>query len=418
MKNQKQEFAELDRALDEFLEKRKAAGQEIKTAAEAESIASTMLGRLLTRLLEGEMNDHLGYRRGEAKVGDNERNGHTTKRLKTDTIGEVRVQMPRDRQGRFLPRSVPKHKRRLEGFDEKILALYARGLTTREIKAYLAEQYRMDVSADFISNVTDEILPELEQWQNRPLESVYPVVFFDAMHIKMRGDNGLVTAKAVQIALGVDASGRKDVLGMWIAENETAKNWFKVFNELKARGVVDILIAVSDGLTGMQEAVAAAFPKTLLQTCIVHLIRNSLKFVNMKDYKEVTAGLKTIYRAVNADAAMQALEAFESSDLGRKYPEIGRKWRSGWDRVIPFFEFSPEVRRLIYTTNAVESLNRELRKVTKTRAAFPNKAALMKLLYLAVRNVTQKWKRPSPYWKSALRELAIQFEDRLIPFID
>ena len=178
------------------------------------------------------------------------------------------------------------------------------------------------------------------------------------------------------------------------------------------------MIAVSDGLTGMQEAVAAAFPKTLLQTCIVHLIRNSLKFVNMKDYKEVTAGLKTIYRAVNADAAMQALEAFESSDLGRKYPEIGRKWRSAWDRVIPFFEFSPEVRRLIYTTNAIESLNRELRKVTKTRAAFPNKAALMKLLYLAVRNVTQKWKRPSPYWKSALRELAIQFEDRLIPFID
>lgn len=347
MKDQKQPLAELDKSLDEFLQKRKEADQEIKTAAEAEHIMTAMLVRLLSRFQEGEINDHLGYRRGEAKVGDNERNGHTTKRLKTvktETLGEVSVEVPRDRQGHFLPRSVPKHKRRLDGFGEKILALYARGLTTREIKAYLAEQYSMHVSADFISNVTDEILPELQQWQNRPLESVYPVVFFDAVHIKMRGDNGRVTAKAVQIASGEDASGRKDVLGMWIAENETAKNWFKVFTELKARGCTDILIAVSDGLVGMQETVAAAFPQALLQTCIVHLIRNNLKFVNMKDYKAVTAGLKTIYRAVNAEAAMQALEDFEASALGRKYPEIGRKWRLVWDRVIPFFEFSPEVR--------------------------------------------------------------------------
>ncbi|MFU0841466.1 MAG: Mutator family transposase [Burkholderia sp.] len=407
-----------DKYAEQLLEDMKKSGREIKSSGEAEDIMAHMLGRLLTKMLDGEMTNHLGYGKGEARLGDNERNGHSSKTMKSPKVGSVKVDVPRDRKGRFQPGIIPKHKRNLEGFDEKILALYARGMTVREIQGFLYDEYGMETSAEFISDVTDAILPELEKWQNRPLSPVYPVIFFDAIRIKIRGENGIVTPRAVHIALGVDTDGKKDVLGMWIAENESAKYWLTVFNELKNRGVTDILIAVTDGLKGMKEALEAAFPKTLLQTCIIHLIRNSLKMVSYKDYKAVTAALKPIYRAVNAEQARQALDDFSSSDLGKKYPYIAKQWLDARDRVIPFFDFSPNVRRLIYTTNAIESLNRDLRKAAKTRASFPTEAAAMKLLYLAVRKVEKRWLRPSPYWKAAMTELAIEFGDRLTPCLD
>ena len=407
-----------DKLAEQILEDLKKSGREIKSSGEADDFMAHLLGRLLTKMLEGEMTHHLGYEKGQARPGDNERNGHSSKTLKSPKLGTIHVDVPRDRKGRFTPRIVPKHKRTLDGFDEKILALYARGLTTREIQGYLYDEYGMETSAEFISDVTDAILPELQKWQDRPLSPVYPVIFFDAIRIKTRGENGVVTPRAVHIALGVDTDGKKDVLGLWMAENESAKYWLKVFNELKNRGVNDILIAVTDGLKGMQEALETAFPKTMLQTCIVHLIRNSLKMVNYKDYKAVVAALKPVYRAVNAEEARQALNDFAQSELGKKYSYIEKIWLDAWNRVIPFFEFSPAVRRLIYTTNAIESLNRDLRKVVKTRASFPSETAALKLLYLAIRKVERRWVRPSPYWKTAMRELTIEFGDRIAPFFD
>ena len=414
----KREPDPFDKYAEQLLEDMKKSGREIKTSGQAEDIMAHMLGRLLTKMLEGEMTHHLGYEKGQASSGDNERNGHSCKTVKSPKLGAVRVNIPRDRRGRFLPQIIPKHKRQLDGFDEKILALYARGLTTREIQGFLHDEYGMETSAEFISDVTDAIVPELQNWQNSPLSPVYSVVFFDAIRIRVRGENGLVTPKAVHIALGVDMDGRKDVLGMWMAETESARYWLKVFNEIKNRGVADILIAVTDGLKGMKEALEAAFPKTVLQTCIVHLIRNSLKTVSHKDYKAVTEALKPIYRAANAQAARQVLDEFAQTELSQKYPYIVRQWLEAWDRVIPFFDFSANVRRLIYTTNAIESLNRDLRKVVKIRASFPTEMAAMKLLYLAVRKIEKRWLRPSTFWKAAMRELAIEFGDRITPYID
>ena len=405
----------LDEAIDQTL---KALGKEPKTAREADDIVTMMMGRLLSRMLEGEMDNHLGYRWGEKKIGDNERNGHSSKTLRSEKHGEIPVDIPRDRKGRFVPRAVPKHKRRLEDFDEKILAMYARGLSTREIREMLLETYGLEVSAEFISDVTDQVTPEVEKWQSRPLAPVYPVVFFDAIRVKIRSSDGVVIPKAVHIALGIDVNGCKDVLGMWVCETESAKHWLSVFNEMKARGVQDILIAVTDGLKGMTEALEAAFPCVMHQTCIVHLIRNSLKFVASKDYKAVTSALKAIYRAASADAARSALNEFASSELGGKYPHIATMWLNSWEKVIPFFEFSPGVRKLIYTTNSIEGLNRQIRKVIKTRASFPNDKAALKLMFLAIRNITRKWRAASTYWKTALKEMAIQFGDRLVPYLD
>ena len=310
----------LDSVAGQILENAKKSGLEINTAEDAENLMAHMLGRLLTQMLDGEMTNHLGYERGGKRVTENERNGHSSKTLKSSSLGNIRIDVPRDRKGEFEPRVVPKHKRQLAGFEDKVLALYARGLSTREIQGFLYDEYGMETSAEFISDVTDAILPEVEKWQNRPLDPFYTTVFFDAIRVKIRGDNGIVTPKAVHLALGVNAQGRKEVLGMWVADNESAKYWLKVFTELKNRGVSDILIAVTDGLKGMKEALEAAFPNTLLQTCIVHLIRNSLKFVGYKDYKAVAGALKPIYRAVNAADARKELDAFAQSELGLRYP--------------------------------------------------------------------------------------------------
>ena len=367
---------------------------------------------LIERALGAEMSHHLGYARNGVKpagVG-NQRNGSSGKTVLTGEES-LRIEVPRDRTGSFEPQLIGKHERRFTGFDDKIIAMYARGMTVREIKAFLAEMYAVDVSPDLISSVTDEVMAEVGQWQSRPLEAMYPVVFFDALRVKIR-DETLVRTKAVYLALGILPDGSRDILGIWIENTEGAKFWMKVFNDLKTRGCNDILIAVTDGLKGMGEALAVVYPATTLQTCIVHLIRNSLDYASWKDRKALAAALKPIYQAVNADAALAALEAFEQGPWGKKFPTVAAAWRRAWDKVIPFFAFPPEVRRVIYTTNAIESVNARLRKIIKTRGHFPSDEAATKLIWLALRNITADWGRAALHWKSAMNQFAILYEDR------
>jgi putative transposase len=306
---------------------------------------------------------------------------------------------------------IGKHERRFEGFDDKILAMYARGMTVREIQGYLREMYAMEVSPDFISSVTDAVMSEVTAWQSRPLEGMYPVVMFDAVRVKIR-EEGVVRSKAVYLALGVLADGSKDILGIWIEATEGAKFWMKVFNDLKTRGCQDILIAVTDGLAGMGEALAVVYPVTTLQTCIVHLIRNSLSYAGWRERKELAAALKPIYTAVNAEVAEEELAAFAQGAWGKKFPTVAVSWRRAWDKVIPFFAFPPEVRRVIYTTNAIESVNARLRKIIKIRGHFPSDAAATKLIWLALRNITTTWAKSDSHWRPAMNQFAILYEDR------
>lgn len=327
--------------------------------------------------------------------------------------GSIRIEVPRDRDGSFAPLLIPKHERRFTGFDDKIIAMYARGMTVREIQGFLQEQYGTEVSPEFISSVTDEVMAEVTAWQARPLEPMYPVVFFDALRVKIR-DNGVVRNKAIYLALGVLPDGTRDILGLWIEGTEGAKFWMQVFNDLKTRGVHDILIAVTDGLKGMPEALGAVFPATTLQTCIVHLIRNSLDYASWKDRKALATAIRPIYTAPSAEAALAELEAFEQGPWGQKFPVVTRAWRHAWDRVIPFFAFPPEVRKVIYTTNAIENINAQLRKIIKTRGHFPSDEAATKLLWLALRNITADWGRPARDWKQAMIQFAILYEDRFV----
>ncbi|MGC0388211.1 MULTISPECIES: IS256 family transposase [Bradyrhizobium] len=361
---------------------------------------------LLERALGAELTHHLGYEKGDpaGRGSGNSRNGTSSKALLTDD-GEIEIEVPRDRAGTFEPVIVAKGQTRFDGFDEKIISLYGRGMTVREIQGHLAELYGTEVSPDLISKVTDAILDEVREWQSRPLEAIYPVVFFDALRVKIR-DEGMVKNKAVYVVLGITASGEKDVLGLWIEQTEGAKFWLKVMNDLRNRGVADILIAVVDGLKGFPEAINSVFPKAMVQTCIVHLIRNSLSFVSWKDRKAILPSIKAIYHAENADAALLRLEDFEA-EWGKRYPAIGAAWRRAWEHVIPFFAFAPEIRKMIYTTNTVEALNRSLRKIIKTRGSFPNDEAAMKLLYLAIRNAGIHWRRPVA-WTAAMGQFAIQ----------
>ena len=366
--------------------------------------------RLLERALGAELSDHLGYEKGDpaGRGSGNSRNGHSVKTVLSED-GAIEIAVPRDRNGTFEPQLVPKGQRRIDGFDERIISLYARGLSVREIQAHLEEMYGVEVSPDLVSRVTDAVLEDVREWQSRPLDAVYPVVFFDALRVKIR-DEGLVRNKAVYIALAITGEGDKEVLGLWIEQTEGAKFWLKVMNELKTRGVQDVLIAVVDGLKGFPEAIGASFPQTIVQTCIVHLIRNSLAFVSWKDRKAVLPGLRAIYRADTAEAALVELEAFEA-EWGRRYPAIGQSWRRAWQHVVPLFAFPPAIRRMIYTTNAVESLHRSLRKIIKTRGSFPTDEAAVKLLFLAIRNAGVRWRRPVA-WTAALGQFAILFGDR------
>ncbi|HHJ1408420.1 TPA: IS256 family transposase [Pseudomonas aeruginosa] len=381
--------------------------------AEAINAASLAFKKaLIERALAGELNHHLGYPAGTAKPErmSNQRNGKGAKTVLTQE-GPIRIDVPRDREGSFAPLLIPKHERRFTGFDDKIVAMYARGMTVREIQGFLLEQYGTDVSPDFISSVTDEVMAEVTAWQARPLEPMYPVVFFDALRVKIRED-AVVRNKAVYLALGVLPDGTRDILGLWIEGTEGAKFWMKVFNDLKTRGVGDILIAVTDGLKGIPEALAAVFPATTLQTCIVHLIRNSLDYASWKDRKALAAAIRPIYTAVSAEAALAALDAFADGPWGQKFPTVCAAWRNAWDRVIPFFAFAPEIRKVIYTTNAIENINSQLRKIIKTRGHFPTDEAASKLIWLALRNITAKWSRSAHDWKQAMNQFAILYADR------
>jgi putative transposase len=380
-----------------------------------ESLFKQFKKAVLERALGAELTAHLGYDKGQDKPEhqSNHRNGTTAKRILTDQ-GSLEIEVPRDRESSFEPQLIKKGERRFNGFDDKIIAMYARGMTVREIQGYLEEMYGVVVSPDLISQVTDAVMEEVREWQNRPLERLYPVVFFDALRIKIR-DEGTVKNKAVYLALGVLPDGTKDILGIWIEQSEGAKFWLRVMTEIKNRGVSDILIAVVDGLKGFPEAITAVFPLTQVQTCVVHLIRNSLEYVGWKDRKAVAAELKTIYRAETAEAALAALDAFSQGPWGKKYPPIALIWKRQWEQVIPFFSYPVEVRKIIYTTNAIESLHMQLRKIIKNRGHFPNDEAAVKLLYLALRNITKDWKMSAREWKSAMNQFAILFADRFEP---
>jgi transposase-like protein len=387
-------------------------GQGPLTPEELEITVRRFKKAVIERAMGGELTHHLGYPPGGTKPDDttNHRNGTSEKTVLTDD-GPLTIDVPRDRESTFEPRLIGKHERRFTGFDDKIIALYSRGLTVREIQAFLAEMYATEVSADFISSVTDAVTAEIAAWQARPLEPVYPVIFFDALRVKMR-DEGTVRNKAVYLALGVLRDGTREILGLWIEQTEGAKFWMKVFSDLKSRGCHDILIAVTDGLKGMSEALAAVYPATTLQTCIVHLLRNSLEYGNWKQRKPLAAALRPIYTAPSADAAMDALDEFERGPWGTRFPTVVASWRRAWAHVIPFFAFPPEIRRVISTTNALESLNARVRKIIKTRGHFPNDDAATKLIWLALRNISAAWSRSSPAWRPAMNQFAILYGDR------
>jgi len=382
------------------------------TGAEVNVASMAFKKALIERALGAELGHHLGYPSGETKpeATSNQRNGTSGKTVMTED-GPLRIDVPRDRDGSFEPLLIAKHERRFTGFDDKIIAMYARGMTVREVQGFLIDQYGVDVSPEFISSVTDAVMAEVGAWQARPLEPMYPVVFFDALRVKIRED-GVVRNKAIYLALGVLPDGTRDILGLWIENTEGAKFWMKVFNDLKTRGVADILIAVTDGLKGMPEALGAVYPATTLQTCIVHLIRNSLDFASWKDRKLLAAAIKPIYTATSAEAAQAELDAFEQGPWGQKFPTVVAAWRRAWDRVIPFFAFPPAVRRVIYTTNAIESINARLRKIIKTRGHFPSDDAAAKLIWLALRNITADWGRAAHNWKEAMNQFAILYAER------
>lgn len=382
------------------------------TAEQINATTMALKKALIERALGGELTHHLGYpaRAAKPEEAGNHRNGASAKTIRTDD-GPLRIEVPRDREGSFEPVLIPKHERRFTGFDDKIVAMYARGMTMREIQGFLLDQYGTEVSPEFISSVTDAVMSEVTAWQSRPLEPMYPVIFFDALRVKIRED-AVVRNKAIYLALGVQSNGTRDILGLWIESTEGAKFWMKVFNDLKTRGVADILIAVTDGLKGMPEALSAVFPATTLQTCIVHLIRNSLDYASWKERKALAAAIKPIYTATSAEAAQAALDALEQGPWGARFPTVVASWRRAWDRVIPFFAFPPAVRRVIYTTNAIESINAQLRKIIKSRGHFPSDDAATKLIWLALRNITADWGRPAKDWKEAMNQFAILYDDR------
>lgn len=391
-----------DALLDQLL-----AGADARTAFEADGLLDSLKKALTERALNAEMDHHLAG----AEDG-NSRNGYGRKTVTTDG-GKMELAIPRDRQASFDPQLIAKYQRRFPGFDEKIISMYARGMSVREIVGHLRDLYGVDVSPDLISTVTDAVLEEVAAWQARPLEPVYPLVFFDALRVKIR-DEGLVRNKAVHIALGVRADGTKEVLGLWLEQNEGAKFWLKVMNELRNRGVEDILLAVVDGLKGFPEAITAVFPDALVQTCIVHLMRHSLDFVSYKDRRLVADALKDIYRAVDADAGEAALTAFEAGEWGRKYPAIGQSWRRAWPEVIPFYAFADEVRRILYTTNSIEALNARLRRAVRARGHFPGDDAALKLLFLVLNRAEKEWTMPPRAWSMAKAQFAVLFGERFI----
>lgn len=377
-----------------------------------DGVVSELTKRLMERILEGEMAAHLGYERGErsSPPRENTRNGTSSKRLKTDR-GELQLDVPRDRKGEFEPTVVRKHQTRIKGFDDAVLSLYSRGMTVREIQGHLFDLYKTEVSPELISRVTSAVAEDIQAWRSRPLGAVWPIVYLDALVVRVR-HQGVVTRRSVYLAVGVNLEGSKEVLGLWIEGSEGAKFWLKVITELKNRGVEDMFIVCCDGLKGFPEAIEAVYPKTIVQTCIVHMIRSSTRFVSYRDRKRVTGALKPVYTAPTREAAEAALEAFDN-EWKEQYPIIGQSWRRNWERIVPFLDFPADIRKAIYTTNAIESINSQIRKLIKNRGHFPNDEAAIKLIYLALINAEKRWSKPIRHWKRALNQFAIRFEGRL-----
>jgi putative transposase len=394
-----------DELVDQLL-----AGRDPSTVFESGGLIDELKKRLAERMLNAEMDHHLDS--GTEQDSGNHRNGYGSKTVITDT-GKLELSIPRDRQGRFDPVLIGKYRRRFAGFDDKIIGLYARGMTTREIAAHIGELYGTEISADLVSAVTDSVLEEVAAWQGRGLDGTYAIVFFDALRVKIRNE-GMVSNRAVYLAIGIRCSGYKEILGIWIEQTEGAKFWLRVMSELRNRGVQDILIAVVDGLKGFPEAITSVFPKTVVQTCIVHLIRYSMQFASWKEHRAVAAALKPIYQAESAAAARERLEDFDRGPWGQKYPAIAQSWRRNWEHVIAFFAFAPEVRKILYTTNAIESLNAQVRKAVRIRGHFPSEEAATKLIWLVLRKIQARWKKPPISWQAAKTQLAIQFEDRFV----
>jgi len=365
---------------------------------------------ILERALEGELSHHLGYEKHQRSDSLNSRNGKTSKTLKGKK-GEISIDVPRDRNAEFEPQIIKKRQTRFDGFDDKIISMYARGMTMKEIQGHLQEIYAIEVSPEMISTVTDAVLDEVKAWQNRPLDSVYPILYLDALVVKVK-DQGRVSNKSVYLAIGVNMAGLKEVLGIWTSETEGAKFWLSIVTELKNRGVKEIFIACVDGLKGFPQAIESVFPQTQVQICLVHQMRNSLAYVSYKDRKQVAGDLKSVYKAATAEMAERQLEQFEQTWTVR-YPMIGKSWRANWSRIIPFFSFPADIRKALYTTNAIESLNMSLRKIIKNRALFPNDEALFKLLYLALRNISKRWTMPIKDWGLAMQQFAIVFDGRV-----
>ncbi len=370
---------------------------------------------MMERVLEGEMEFHLGYKKHEnSPKSKNARNGKSSKTIISDDNESIQIDIPRDRNSEFEPVIIKKHERRSNSFNDMIISLYSRGLSTSEIKGHIEDQYGTEVSKELISHITNTVHEEVKAFRNRLLENLYPILFFDAIRVKIR-DSGRVINKAVYLALGVNLDGQKELLGMWIEENEGAKFWLNVMTELKNRGLNDIFIACIDGLKGFPDAINTVFPETEIQLCIVHQVRNSLKFVSWKDRKEVATDLKEIYRAPTEETGLEALEIFENK-WNDQYPVISKSWRRNWDNLQTFGKFPAEIRKVIYTTNAIESVNMSLRKVTKTRASFPNDDALYKMFYLALKNISKRWTMPIQNWNLAMNRFSIIYENRLTEF--
>lgn len=388
----------------------------MKSVDDVQSALKDLFADTIQEMLEAEIESSLGYAKHDMKNErtTNSRNGYSKKTVRSE-YGDVDIQVPRDREGDFEPNIVKKHQSNVTGIEDQILALYAKGVSTRDIQDHLQQLYGIEVSPTLISNVTNKIVPMIKEWQNRPLQAVYAVVFLDAIHFKVKQDGAIVN-KAAYMVIGIDLDGHKDVLGIWIGENESAKFWLHVLNELKNRGVQDILITSVDNLRGFTEAISACYPKTEIQKCVIHQIRNSIKYVSYKDLKKITSELKPIYKAPTEQAALEELEQFEQT-WGSKYPLMVRSWRNNWDEIATFFRYPPEIRKLIYTTNVIESYHRQLRKVTKGKAMFPTDDALLKMLYLVTMDVLRKWTGRVQNWGQILLQLSVFFEDRVQPYI-
>lgn len=386
------------------------------TAQDAQNALKELFAETIQEMLEAELDTHLGYEKHEvkAKVTPNSRNGKSKKTVVSE-YGEQEIMVPRDRLGEFEPLVIQKHQKNVTGIEDQIIALYAKGVSTREIQDHLQNLYGIEVSPTLISNVTNKIVPLIKEWQNRPLQGVYAVIYMDAIHFKVKQDGAIVN-KAAYMVIGIDLDGNKDVLGMWIGENESSKFWLSVLNDLRNRGVQDILIICVDNLSGFSEAIAACYPKTEIQKCIIHQIRNSTRYVSYKDLKKVTADLKPIYKAATEEGALLELDRFEEV-WGTKYPLIVRSWRNNWGEFSTFFKYPPEIRKLIYTTNMIESYHRQLRKVTKGKSIFPTDEALLKMLYLATMDVTRKWTGRVQNWGQMLLQLSVFFPDRISNYL-